>query len=55
MFDSIAWNHHNVNELSTQEILIGTNDGLIFETMLVFNEDSFFSSGTIEQYWIQAR
>ncbi|RTG87153.1 uncharacterized protein DC041_0004393 [Schistosoma bovis] len=55
LFDSIAWNHHNVNELSTQEILIGTNDGLIFETMLMFNEDSFFSSGTIEQYWIQAR
>ncbi|CAH8538556.1 unnamed protein product [Schistosoma mattheei] len=53
LFDSIAWNHHNVNELSTQEILIGTNDGLIFETMLMFNEDSFFSSGTIEQYWIQ--
>ncbi|CAI2729457.1 unnamed protein product [Schistosoma spindalis] len=53
LFDSIAWNQHNVNELSTQEILIGTNDGLIFETMLMFNEDSFFSSGSIEQYWIQ--
>ncbi|TNN16344.1 Vacuolar protein sorting-associated protein 18 isoform 2 [Schistosoma japonicum] len=53
LFDSVAWNQHNVNELSTQEILIGTNDGLIFETVLMFNEDSFFSSGNIEQYWIQ--
>ncbi|CAH8508893.1 unnamed protein product [Schistosoma turkestanicum] len=53
LFDSIAWNQHNVNEFCTQEILIGTNDGLIFETMLIFNEDSFFSSSNIEQYWIQ--
>ncbi|CAH8856567.1 unnamed protein product [Trichobilharzia szidati] len=53
LFDSVAWNQHNVNELSTQEILIGTNDGLIFETVLMFNEDSFFGSGSIEQYWVQ--
>ncbi|CAH8540716.1 unnamed protein product [Heterobilharzia americana] len=53
LFDSVAWNQHNINELSTQEILIGTNDGLIFETVLIFNEDGFFSSGTVEQYWIQ--
>ncbi|OON22045.1 Pep3/Vps18/deep orange family protein, partial [Opisthorchis viverrini] len=52
LFDSVAWNQHNSNESSTQEILIGTNDGLIFETILTSDEGRFITN-TTEQYWRQ--
>ncbi|TGZ52451.1 hypothetical protein CRM22_010621 [Opisthorchis felineus] len=52
LFDSVAWNQHNANESSTQEILIGTNDGLIFETILTSDEGRFIAN-TTEQYWRQ--
>ncbi|KAF5396500.1 hypothetical protein PHET_10696 [Paragonimus heterotremus] len=52
LIDSVAWNRHNTNELSTQEILIGTNEGLIFETVLLSDEGRFIAN-TIEQYWRQ--
>ncbi|KAF7259295.1 hypothetical protein EG68_03396 [Paragonimus skrjabini miyazakii] len=52
LIDSVAWNRHNTNEMSTQEILIGTNEGLIFETVLLSDEGRFIAN-TIEQYWRQ--
>ncbi|CAH8518906.1 unnamed protein product [Dicrocoelium dendriticum] len=52
LLDSVAWNKHNKSESSTQEILIGTNDGLIFETVLLSDEGRFISNAP-EQYWRQ--
>ncbi|CAL8085718.1 unnamed protein product [Calicophoron daubneyi] len=50
LIDSVAWNQHNTDETSTQEILIGTNDGHVIETMLVNDEGRFITS-SMEQYW----
>ena len=44
----MAWNQFNESDTTTQEILIGTNDGIIFEAMLSNSADLLYSSsGTI--------
>ncbi|TPP63016.1 Vacuolar protein sorting-associated protein 18 protein [Fasciola gigantica] len=52
LIDSVAWNKHNTDQNSTQEILIGTNDGVIYETLLISDEGRFISN-VLEQYWRQ--
>ncbi|VEL32331.1 unnamed protein product [Protopolystoma xenopodis] len=53
LIDSVAWNKHNISDNTTQEILIGTNDGLIFETQLSTGDESRFLSSNVEQFWKQ--
>ncbi|KAA0191693.1 hypothetical protein FBUS_11324 [Fasciolopsis buskii] len=52
LIDSVAWNRHNTDQNSTQEILIGTNDGAIYETLLISDEGRFISN-ILEHYWRQ--
>ncbi|VDL61494.1 unnamed protein product [Hymenolepis diminuta] len=48
LIDSVSWNQYNESDTTTQEILIGTNDGIIFETMLsIYDEILSSSSGTV--------
>lgn len=48
LIDSVAWNQYNESDTTTQEILIGTNDGVIYETMLsTYDEILSSSSGTV--------
>ncbi|VDO06334.1 unnamed protein product [Rodentolepis nana] len=48
LIDSVAWNQYHESDTTTQEILIGTNDGIIFETMLsTYDEILSSSSGTV--------
>lgn len=51
--DSVAWNRQNTTDNSTGAILIGTSKGLIYETEVMFGDDSRFFQGSIEQYWKQ--
>ncbi|VDM19227.1 unnamed protein product [Hydatigera taeniaeformis] len=44
LIDSVAWNQCNESDVTTQEILVGTNDGIIFEAMLSSSEESLYSS-----------
>ncbi|XP_074661920.1 vacuolar protein sorting-associated protein 18 homolog [Tubulanus polymorphus] len=53
LIESIGWNRQNTNDNSTSEIIIGTNQGLIFETEIQSGEDSRFFQGSLEQYWRQ--
>nr|VZI32571.1 unnamed protein product [Spirometra erinaceieuropaei] len=50
LFNAVLWNQYNESETTTQEILIGTNDGVIYEAMLSSSEDRFLSS-TVESLW----
>ncbi|VDP91019.1 unnamed protein product [Echinostoma caproni] len=52
LIDSVAWNKYNTDQNSTQEILLGTNNGVIYETVLLSDEGRFISN-IIEQYWRQ--
>nr|CUU97575.1 hypothetical transcript [Hymenolepis microstoma] len=48
LINSVAWNQYHESDTTTQEILIGTNDGIIFETMLsTYDEILSSSSGTV--------
>ncbi|BHF61244.1 Vacuolar protein sorting-associated protein 18 like protein [Sparganum proliferum] len=50
LFNAVLWNQYNESETTTQEILIGSNDGVIYEAMLSSSEDRFLSS-TVESLW----
>uniref|UniRef100_A0A0V0JC48 Vacuolar protein sorting-associated protein 18 homolog n=1 Tax=Schistocephalus solidus TaxID=70667 RepID=A0A0V0JC48_SCHSO len=50
LFNAVLWNQYNESETTTQEILIGTDDGVIYEAMLSSSEDRFLSS-TVESLW----
>ncbi|KAL5111578.1 hypothetical protein TcWFU_002455 [Taenia crassiceps] len=44
LIDSVAWNRFNESDVTTQEILVGTNDGIIFEAMLSSSDEFLYSS-----------
>ena len=56
---AVGWNYLNENKLkqsTTSNILIGTTKGLIFETELVYKDDSkwgYLNQITTEQFWKQ--
>lgn len=49
--ESVAWDRSNTDQLTTKEILIGTNKGRIYETCIEANEKAFMERlvGTKEQ------
>ncbi|KAH9286648.1 Vacuolar protein sorting-associated protein 18 -like protein [Echinococcus granulosus] len=50
LIDSVAWNQFNESDTTTQEILIGTNEGIIFEAMLSSSEE-FLGSLSCTVLW----
>ncbi|VDK35185.1 unnamed protein product, partial [Taenia asiatica] len=50
LIDSVAWNQFNESDVTTQEILVGTNDGIIFEAMLS-SSDEFLCSSNCTVIW----
>ena len=53
LIEVVAWNRANTSDTSTGEILLGTSDGAIYETVIQSQDEGRFFSATADSYFRQ--